>query len=257
MSSITLNRRQIHQLELFARKAPQAYRHKVSCYMALGYATLVGYILAAALLALIFAGSGLRLFHFFLPDVGFSLFALGLLGSVAIGLSGAAVTAWRSLTKEIYPPTGLSLQHDQAPALFACLDRLCQQAGSAPIDQVLLTPGFRVAVCQHTRVIGWGRSNNYLIVGIPLLASLSPQQFQALVGHELGHIAKQNEPEFTRHIYGLRQTWLDLLYDVEARRSIFEGLVSLFLRRYVPQFLTYSLPWPGCRNTALTSLRRN
>ncbi|MBE9031078.1 M48 family metallopeptidase [filamentous cyanobacterium LEGE 11480] len=240
MPTITLNQRRIHQLELVARNAPKTYRQKVLAYLVLGYFILGGYVLGTVLLGLICANLGLQLFQFFLPQLPLSLLGLLLSGGSAIALWSSAWMVLRACTRNLYPSPGIRLRRVQAPLLFDLVDRLCDQAGVAQFDHVRLTSEFRVAVCQHPRILGWDPAQNYLLLGVPLLMALSPTQFQALIGRELGHVAQPQTAAWSRHIYGLRQTWLNLLNGLEGRHHVLEYLPRLLLRGYVPQLLTYS-----------------
>jgi Zn-dependent protease with chaperone function len=46
-------------------------------------------------------------------------------------------------------------------------------------------------------VFGWSR--NYLTVGVPLLDAVTPEQFEAVLAHELGHLARA---------HGRFRTWI-------------------------------------------------
>jgi len=37
-------------------------------------------------------------------------------------------------------------------------------------------------------IVGWPR--NYLLIGLPLMKTLSVDQFEAVLAHELGHVAR-------------------------------------------------------------------
>lgn len=58
---------------------------------------------------------------------------------------------------------------------------------------------------QHARlgVLGW--HVNYLILGLPLMQAVSPEQFRAIVAHELGHLSR-NHSRFAGWIYRVRLT---------------------------------------------------
>jgi Zn-dependent protease with chaperone function len=81
-------------------------------------------------------------------------------------------------TKEA--PTLLS--RTMAPTLYAQIDAVSQTFGLKPIDGVIVLPEFTAAYEQR----GWFRKQ-YLWLGLPLWATLEPQEQIALLAHELAH----------------------------------------------------------------------
>ncbi len=69
------------------------------------------------------------------------------------------------------------------------LDGLRSRLRHPRIHRVLLTPDFNAGVMQVPRLglLGWYRS--YLFIGLPLMKSLTVEQFQAVLAHELGHLS--------------------------------------------------------------------
>jgi Zn-dependent protease with chaperone function len=81
---------------------------------------------------------------------------------------------------------GPLLERAQAPALFAMLDELAARAGTAPPEEVYLSPLPDLAVSEVEGTLGIG-GRRVLILGIPLLHWLSVQELRAVLAHELGH----------------------------------------------------------------------
>ena len=76
---------------------------------------------------------------------------------------------------------------------------------------MLLTGDFNAAIVQHPRFGIFGGTRNYLMLGLPLMQSLSPAEFQAVVAHEFGHLWGAHG-RFGAWIYRLRTGWARLLY---------------------------------------------
>jgi Zn-dependent protease with chaperone function len=74
------------------------------------------------------------------------------------------------------------LRRDDAPTLFALLDRVAEAAGTRLPDRVALDADFNAAAGAH----GWRRRRT-LKIGLPLFGVLTPQQRVAVLGHEFGH----------------------------------------------------------------------
>lgn len=81
---------------------------------------------------------------------------------------------------------GRRLETKDAPALFAMLEELGVQAGTAPPEDVYLSPFPNVGVAETGGTYGVG-SRRVLVLGIPVLHWLTVQEVRAVLAHELGH----------------------------------------------------------------------
>jgi Zn-dependent protease with chaperone function len=119
------------------------------------------------------------------------------------------------------------------PELFALIDELSIQLKTPTIHHVVINFDRNAAIYQAPRfgLLGWYR--NYLVLGLPLLQSLTPAQFKATLAHELGHLAG-NDSSFTGYIFRVRQMWEQLTAD----NNFF--LFKWFFRWYEPLIKAYS-----------------
>ncbi|MGZ3254572.1 MAG: M48 family metallopeptidase, partial [Burkholderiaceae bacterium] len=79
---------------------------------------------------------------------------------------------------------------------------------------------------------GWPR--NYLLLGLPLLEYMTPDEALAVVAHEYGHLAGSHG-SFSAFIYRLRHTWLT----VQAYISHFHGWLSRLISPMVGWYASY------------------
>ena len=88
--------------------------------------------------------------------------------------------------------------------------------------------------------LGWPR--RYLILGLPLMATLSPPEFRAVLAHEFAHL-RGGHARFGNWIYRLRQTWGQLLAQLEVSPRPGVGLLRAFASWFAPRFnaATYAL----------------
>lgn len=198
--------RMVSRLETQSSANPGAYRIKVALLALLGLgviALLLGFagsgllLLAAASVALLFSGGKALLL----------LLKLGkLLVLLAIPLWLLLKSSMQALFTRLPKPEGQPLQRTDAPALFAAMDAMRRQMKGPRFHHVLLTDEMNAAVMQRPAfgLFGWPR--NYLILGLPLLETLSPEEALAVVAHEYGHLAGSHS-KFGAYIYRLRNTW--------------------------------------------------
>ncbi len=74
------------------------------------------------------------------------------------------------------------IRRDDAPVLFALLDRVAAAAGAPMPDRVTLDAEFNAAAGIH----GFRRRRT-LLIGLTMFGVLTPQQRVAVLGHEFGH----------------------------------------------------------------------
>jgi Zn-dependent protease with chaperone function len=128
--------------------------------------------LLAGVLAIAVLGLRLLLFQFFSLST--------VLGAVLIGVAfllRPRLGRLSDLTGQGFP-----VDPDKAPQLFALVKRVAVAVG-APVPQVLML-GYDLNA--FTTSVGVRRTR-VLCVGLPLWATLEPQERVALLGHELGH----------------------------------------------------------------------
>jgi Zn-dependent protease with chaperone function len=210
----------VRQLERSARQQASSYQVRVGLLAAIGY----GYIalICGVILSSIWLVRGVvELFQQRPLQIDSNYFWLLL----AFGL---LATFWANYA----PLSDRELHRAECPELFATIDELCDRLQTPPIHHVVITYDYNAAIYQAPILswLGWYR--NYLILGLPLMQSLSPEQFRATLAHELGHLSG-NDSQFAGWIYRVRHMWERLTAD---RHVLFYG----FFRWYEPVFKAYS-----------------
>lgn len=216
----------VKRLEAISKKEPAAYRRRLGLLAVLGYAFIFG-----VLLAVLGSVAGIIAFNviterFYAAEIKVILFLVVLAGVIL-----------RSLWVKVEAPKGIPLRRGDVPELFRLIDDLSRALKAPRIDRVLLTGDFNAAVAQIPRLGVFGWHTNYLLLGYPLLQSLSPEQFRAVLAHEMGHLSEQHG-RFGVWIWRLRETWGRLMADLQGSHN---GMIfNWFLRWYGPYFMAYS-----------------
>jgi Zn-dependent protease with chaperone function len=188
-----------------------------------GYAFVV---VAALLFVALAAGLGARA-----VDKSNVLAAIG-----AVVCGAAAYTIARSLRVPPEPTPGLPLGRPDAPALFEMVDRIGERLGCPRPPAVLLTGDGNASA----DAASWTRSPTPLHIGLPLLLALSPQEVEAVVAHELGHVSRAHGGH-AAWIYRVRCTWERLLERLAQRQSWLSLPFGAFCRWYAPRLGASSL----------------
>jgi Zn-dependent protease with chaperone function len=201
----------------------QSYRRGVAAFAALGYAWVIACLLVAgAILAWI------------LGDLASGHFRIAYIW----GGMGAATLLWTSLSAlwcQLDTPEGEPLTREQAPALFAALERIRKKIKGPPIHHVYLDGEFNASIQQLPRFGLFGGGVNYLTIGLPLLLAVDKPRFLAVLAHEYGHL-RGDHGRFAAWIYRTRLSWAKLNYSLRHDSGIAGAATQAFLGWYFPRF---------------------
>jgi Zn-dependent protease with chaperone function len=229
----------VARLERDSARAPRRYRVKVALLALLGFAILA-LVLGAIGFGLVFLGGVAVFLAFSGAGAIILLLKLGkLLFLLAVPLWFTLRSAVRALFVRLPAPQGREIGRAEAPALFDALDTMRRTMKGPRFHHVLVVGEVNAAVMQRPAfgLFGWPR--NYLLLGLPLLECLSPDEALAVVAHEYGHLAGADS-RFSAFIYRLRHTW-GTVHDYTGH---FQGwlarLVAPLVRWYAPYFNAYT-----------------
>jgi Zn-dependent protease with chaperone function len=218
----------VARLEPMAAAHPTQYRVQVGVLAALGYAYAIGVVL------FLVAAIGLLIWGLIESRTGVILVKLALPLLALLGAIGRAF--WVSVP----PPKGRVLARAEAPTMFAEIDAVRRAVNAPAPHRVIITDELNASVQQVPRlgIFGWNRS--YLAIGLPLLSSLTRDQFRAVLAHEFGHLSRSHA-RFGSWMYRVRGTWRIIEQAIHERRSqLGRLLVDKFVDWYEPYFRAYS-----------------
>jgi Zn-dependent protease with chaperone function len=224
----------VWELENFSQQQPRQYKLRVRLLAILGYAYI--FIVLFGLVGLLTGAIWCSIW--LISTMGMRGMPPIIVGTV-ISLLLLLVMVGRSLFVSIPKPEGIELEPAQVPALFYMVDRACQDIQAPKFDQILLTQEFNAAVVQIPRLglLGWYQQ--YLLLGLPLMQSLSVEHLQAVIAHELGHISK-NHSRFSGWIYHQSMMWERILDRLPSINTFFTPVFVIFFNWYIPFFSAYS-----------------
>src|SRR5688500_14187851 len=214
----------VDRLEVYARKHPSAYKLRVGLLAALGYSFLVGTIVGVLLLiaGVVYIGAvNIVVIYFLVIPIG------------------AAAVVLRSMFVQFAKPSGHRLRYADAPPLFDLVKRIRKATNGPKVHKLLLSGDFNASIVQRPRLGMLGWRENYLIIGLPLLHGLAPDEVRAVIAHEFGHLSR-NHGAFSGWIYRVRQTWDQVGVNFRTHRRYGSVLFEWFFNWYAPYFVAYS-----------------
>jgi Zn-dependent protease with chaperone function len=219
----------VNKLEKFAKTHPRSYRIRVALFAFLGY----GYIFMV--LAGLIAMMGLI--------VALIVFSHRINGGIIRLAIFLLVPTWiilQSLWVKFSLPEGLKLSRHEVPQLFTLVDELTTKLQAPRFHNILLNRDFNAGVLQLPRLGIFGWQENYLLLGLPLMQSLTIEQLTAVLGHEIGHLSG-NHSRFAAWIYRIRKTWMQIYERLQQSQQPGASILfNLFFNWYWPAFNAYS-----------------
>jgi Zn-dependent protease with chaperone function len=221
----------VARLEAYAASHAAAYKARVALLAILGYFYVVAVVLVAVL---VIAG---------LVALALSSRLFLLAGKLALPAAALAWVSFRALWSSVrlrFPaPKGRELHAAEAPALFGAVEEIRRGMKAPPVHHILLTMEFNASVVQVPRlgILGW--NENFLLLGLPLMQTLSPDQLKAVLAHELGHLSGAHS-RFEGWVYRVRATWQHLGESLANASGSGSFVFNRFLNWYAPYFSAYS-----------------
>jgi len=241
----------ITRCEALAEQSPGIYRLRVGLLAHLGVVVVLAVVVGSVLLSvlLIFAIAGLSITINELVTYGADLIGLDYHGHDYVHVVGGGVAllplffaflVLKSLWLKIPAPAGVDVDRHSAPRLIEEIQSIRKRLRTLTVHRVVVEPEeFNASVVQVPRLgpLGWHR--NHLVVGLPLLEALSPEQFRAVIGHELGHLSRK-QTRFRNWIYRSRQSWSRIADELIKEGGIGVLLLAPFLSWYSAYFGAYT-----------------
>lgn len=218
-------RQWVKRLEKEAEAYPKLYLLKVIAFLVVGFGYLV--VILLLLIGLLFFS-----FLYFLEHPMFSTL-------VGFSCGGLLYLMAQSFQIKQEKPQGIRVTEGDVPELFKEIRAMQQQLNSSNIDHVLLVNEYNASVVQVPRFGVIGGHENYLVLGVPLMLSMSNDAFRAVIAHELGHLSKSHS-RFAGWIYRTRVTWSHLIDQLEEREPWGTFLFRWFINWFVPRFQAYT-----------------
>jgi Zn-dependent protease with chaperone function len=149
-----------------------------------------------------------------------------------VPLMRSTVGAIRAVFFRIGRPEGLPLDRSEGAALYALVEDIRRLVGAPPVHTVVITTDFNAGAASH--LPPWRvRRHRTLVLGLPVLATLSMAELRAVIAHELAHFSGAHDP-FAAWVYRTRRSWFALRQSLDERLAT-PLYVYWLIRWYVPR----------------------
>ncbi len=151
-------------------------------------------------------------------------------------LLGTAFTIIRSLT--VAPPKekGISVTREDAPRLWQMTDEVREKLNSPHIDEILINHTDNAFAVERKR---FGKRRFSIILGLPQLIHMPPDDLRALLGHELAHHVGGDAGQ-SMQIYRASHGWQTALATTSGQKLL-SGPVRWYASKYLPKLEAVTL----------------
>ncbi len=125
------------------------------------------------------------------------------------------------------------------PALYQFVRELQQQVGMRGKISIALDDELNASAFESRGLLGILGTKRVLTLGIPLLASLTREQLQAVIAHEFGHFSRRHG-RLGHWLYRARRGWILYAEQITTHDSAFDRSAAHFADWFVPHFSNLS-----------------
>ena len=149
-----------------------------------------------------------------------------------VPLIRSTLSTIRACFFRIRAPEGLLLDRAEGRALYDLVDHIRLAVDAPPVDHIVITSGFNASAAVHSPLWRLHRQRT-LVLGLPVLATLSLAELRAVIAHELAHFSSAYDP-FAAWVYRTHAAWFELRAALD-RRLATPLYVYWVTRWYVPR----------------------
>ena len=151
---------------------------------------------------------------------------------VAVPLIRSTVSAISACVFRVPAPEGMPLGRSEGRALYDFVEQIGRAVDAPPVDSITITGAFNASAAAY--LPPWRiRRRRTLVVGLPVLATLSVAELRAVIAHELAHFSGAFDP-FAAWVYRTRRSWFAILASLNQRLAT-PLYVFWLVRWYVPR----------------------
>lgn len=158
---------------------------------------------------------------------------------VLIGLAGAF--SWAIYKLPFTVPTGLDVTQEKFPHLFKLIEELLNEFGTPRIDKIIIRDKYEIRIIKTPRSGMPFLNTRTLIIGLPVLQTMPPLYFRALLARRIGQLSTQHTPVTTR-LYYLNDIWAQFKVSCTHSKNVFSKVLSYFFQLYSPLYQSVLMP---------------
>jgi hypothetical protein len=152
----------------------------------------------------------------------------------------STIVSFRIFTFRFPVIQGVRMRRERSPGLFKLMDSIQAEYAYPEQDRVLITDRFELQVLKTPEFGLPLRHNTTLVIGLPLLQSLSATHFRCALTRTLVQF-NSRENSLTNWLYQLRHIWKQYLKTLRKERRFGDQPLHWFFKLYTPFYRNISV----------------
>jgi hypothetical protein len=152
----------------------------------------------------------------------------------------AALVSYRGTQIKLKPPVGLTLTEAKAPGLFKLVQQHRSYYKRPTIHRIVITEHYELDIVKTPMWTLPVWSTNTMIIGLPVMQCLSPEQFECMVARRIGQFSKRYNP-VTNWLYQLRSIWQQYRVSYNQQKGFGIEPLKWFYSIYAPMYSRLSV----------------
>ena len=153
----------------------------------------------------------------------------------------SAAFSWALFKLKFSLPSGLDVTEEKFPHLMKLITELQEDYGNPKIHRIILRDKFEIRVIKTPRPGMPFLTTQTLIIGLPVLQTMPPLYFRALLARRIGQLSTKHTPVTTR-LYFLNAIWPQFKESCLHSKNIFARALGYVFRLYCPVYETFLRP---------------
>lgn len=162
---------------------------------------------------------------------------LGKMGQVFAFLfviaAGLVKGAFKALFLRLPKPQGVLLKKQEATELYALIKKIRKATRCPKIHYIMLNSEFNAFISERPSIGMFGWYRRYLVIGVPLLLTLTEEELKGVIAHECGHLSKAHGKSNVK-IYRAKTVWENIAREFDKENTRGSFLADGFIQRYLP-----------------------
>jgi len=151
-----------------------------------------------------------------------------------------AQISYRMFVTRPVPAVGFTMPESKIPKVYEVVERLQTHFKRPVIHKIIISANYELDIIKTPFWMLPVWSTNTLVIGLPLLICLTPNQFEQMVARRIGQFSKQHNM-ITNWLYQLNGIWQQYSYIYGKQKNIESWFLKLFYLSYAVLYKKFSV----------------
>jgi len=148
--------------------------------------------------------------------------------------------SYRMFVTRPVPAVGFTMPESKIPKVYEVIQKVQSHFKRPVIHRVIISANYELDIVKTPRWMLPVWSGNTLVIGLPLMICLSPEQFEHMLARRIGQYSKKHNM-MTNWLYQLNGIWQQYSYIYGKQKSVESVILKLFYTMYSALYKKFSV----------------